>query len=216
MPGFFDRIRFRTVKLLYDGFFIAMARDASWQEPLFASIAPAANSRVLNFGPCSASTSRTLAVRFPEANVFGADPNVKAVEKACRIIARRGISNLTMIESPCCGRLPFNAGSFDNVVLVLTLHDHPPDEKLGIAKEMLRVLRHGGTLHIADYDKPVAPGESGVLAFARFISGPTAVEPHVNGSWTEFLAKAGFAGIRRLSSQSIRIGRISVVKARKR
>ncbi len=102
-----------------------------------------------------------------------------------------------VIEAPRGGRLPFDASSFDKVVLVLTLHDRPPDEKLGIAKEMLWILRRSGTLHVADYDKPAAPGEGAVLKLARYISGQAAAEPHINGSWTEFLAKAGFTGIRR-------------------
>ena len=193
-----------------------MVRDGSWQEPLLSAVAPDANSRVLNFGPGSASTARNLAIRFSTANIVGADPNPKAVEKARRIIARSNIANLTIIEAPRRGRLPFEACSFDKVVLVLTLHDRVPDEKLEIAKEMLRLLRHGGKLHVADYDKPATGGERRILSLAAYISGPAAAEPHINGSWTAFLAKAGFVGIRRQSSHSIGIGRISVVKARKR
>jgi len=212
----FDRLRFRAAKLLYDGFFVVMVRDASWQEPLLAAIAPNANSRILNFGLGSGSTARNLAVRFPQANIVGADPNPKAVERVRRVIMRRNISNLTLTAAPYQGRLPFDASSFDKVVLVLALHDRPPDVKLVIAKEMLRVLRRGGTLHVADYDKPATHRERGILLFAEYISGRAAAETHLNGSWTAFLAKAGFVGIRRQSSHSIGIGRIAVVKARKR
>ena len=216
MPELLERIRFRAMKCLYDGFFVVMVRDASWQEPLLAAVTPGANSRILNFGPGSAQTARNLAIRFPTANIVGVDPNPKAVEKARRIIARSNIANLTIIDAPRRGRLPFDAGSFDNVVLVLTLHDRAPDEKLEIAKEMLRLLRHGGKLHVADYDKPVVRGERGILRFAEYISGPAAAEPHLTGNWTDFLAKAGFISVRRQSSHSVGIGRISVVKARKR
>jgi ubiquinone/menaquinone biosynthesis C-methylase UbiE len=215
MFGLFDRIRFRAAKLLYDGFFVVMVRDASWQEPLLAAIAPNANSRILNFGLGSVSTARNLAARFPQANIVGADPNPKAVERMRRLIMRRNISNITVIAAPCQGRLPFDANSFDKVVLVLALHDRTPDIKLAIANEMLRVLRHGGTLHVADYDKPATPRERGTLTFAEYISGRAAAEPHLNGNWTAFFAKAGFVGIRRQSSHSIGIGRITVVKARK-
>src|SRR5258707_964149 len=55
-----------------------------------------------------------------------------------------------------------------------------------------------------------------ILDFARRISGSAAAEPHMNGTWTECLTKGGLAGVRRQSSHSIGIGRISVVKARKR
>lgn len=215
MRWFFEQIRFRAVKLLYDGFFIVMMRDASWQAPLLAAIAPEATSRILNFGQGSVSTAKTLATRFPEAKIIGADPDPKAVEKTLRLIARRNIVNLSVIVAPSCGRLPFDAGSFDKAVLVLTFHDQPPDEKLSIAKEMLRLLRRGGTLHVADFDKPATRREKGILCLTDYISGRTAAEPHMNGSWTTFLAKAGFVGIRRQSSHSVGIGRIAIVKARK-
>jgi ubiquinone/menaquinone biosynthesis C-methylase UbiE len=216
MPGLLDQIRFPALKLLYDGFLGIMVRDKSWQKSLFTSIAPKASSRILIFGPASISAAWTFARRFREANFIGVDPNPKAVEKARRSIARRNISNLMVIEAPVYGRLRFDARSFDKIVLVLTLHNRPPDEKLGIVKEMLRLLRRGGTLHVAEYDKPAAPGEDAVLKLARYISRPTAAEPHLDGSWTKFLAKAGFTCIRLQSSHSIRVGRISVVKARKR
>lgn len=216
MRWFFEQVRFRAAKLLYDAFFIVMMRDASWQAPLLAAVAPEANSRILNFGLGSVSTAKILATRFPEAKIIGADPNPKAVEKARRIIARDNIANLTVIEVPHRGRLPFNAGSFDKAVLMLALYDHPPDEKLGIAKEMLRLLRRGGTLHVADFDRPATRGEMGILSLTDYISGRAAAEPHMNGSWTTFLANAGFVGIRRQSSHSIGIARIAIVKARKR
>lgn len=215
MRGPLEWIRFRSLKFLYDTFFIVMVRDASWQEPLLAAVAAEANSRILNFGPGSAATARNLAIRFPKATIVGVDPNPRAVKKARRIVARSNIANLTIIDAPRRGRLPFDAGSFDKVVLVLTLHDRMPDEKLEIAKKMLRLLRHGGKLHVADYDKPAVRGERGILSFVEYISGPAAAEPHITGNWTDFLAKAGFVGIRRQSSHSVGIGRISVVKARK-
>src|SRR6266498_3802900 len=95
-----DQTRFHALKFLYDIFFAIMIRDASWQKPLFESIAPEANSRVLNFGPGSVSSTRTLALRFPEVSFVGVDPNRKAVEKARQGIVGRGTPNLTVVEAP--------------------------------------------------------------------------------------------------------------------
>lgn len=214
--GLHDRIRFRFFKFLYDRFFFFMVRDQSWQESLIASLAPETNNRILDFGPGSSSTAVALALRYPNATIVGADPDPKAVEKARQSIARRQIENVTVIESPLHGRLPFDACSFDRAVCVLTFHDCWPDKKVGIAKEMMRVLRRGGTLHVADYDRPDTPGEQAILTLTRYISGAAAAEPHVTGNWTEFLKKAGFSGIRRQSSHSVRVGRIAVVRALKR
>lgn len=111
--------------------------------------------------------------------------------------------------------LPFEAGYFDKVVLVFAFHSRVPEKKLCIAKEMLRILRYGGMLHIASYDKPSMPEERSLLALSWYLSGPTAAAPHLDGSWIKILTKAGFAGIRRQASCSVVGARISVVRARK-
>lgn len=213
--GPFEQIRFLFFKRLYDVVSLFMMRDASWQEPLFESIGSKTQCRVLSFGRGGVSIACALAVRLPEANVVGADPNPKAIKTALRRVVQRDIPNLMIVESSRCGRLPFAASSFDKVVLVLALHNCIPEEKLEVAKEMLRVLRHGGTLHVAAYDKPSVPGERALLAITRYLSGSTAADPHLDGSWIEFLTKAGFAGIRRQSSCPVVGARISVVRARK-
>ena len=213
--GLFEWIRFRFLKLIYDVSFLFMMREASWQESLFASIEPKTQCRILSVGRGAVSVAHALATRIPQANVVGADPNLKTMKTTLRRVVQRNIPNLMVVEVSSCGQLPFAASSFDKVVLVLALHNHARDEKLGITKEMLRVLRHGGTLHVAAYDKPSLPGEQALLAITRYLSGATAADSHLDGSWIEFLTKAGFAGIRRQSSCSVVGARISVVRARK-
>ncbi len=215
-PGLFTRFRYWIAKFIYDVVFVILVRDRSWQEDLFKFLAPKAGDWILDFGPGSSSTAVSLALRYPEVTFVGVDPNSRAVEKARRTILRKKLPNISIVSAPLQGRLRFDASSFDKAVCMLGFHDRSPEEKLRIAKEIARVLRRGGTLHVADFDKPENRGEGGILEFARRISGSAAAEPHMNGTWTECLAKGGLAGVRRQSSHSIGIGRIAVVKARKR
>lgn len=216
VPGLFVRFRYWASKQIYDLIFVILVRDGSWQEGLLDSLAPKAGSRFLNLGLGSASFAMSLALRYPDATFSGVDPNSRAVQKVQLSVARKQIGNIAVIDAPLDGKLPFDAGSFDTVICMLALHDSPPNKKLGIVKEITRVLRRGGTLHAADFDKPENHGEGGILEFARRISGLAAVAPHLNGSWAEVLATGGLAGVKRQSSHSIGIGRISIVKARKR
>jgi len=215
-PGLLRRYRFWTAKLFYEITFAILVRDTSWQEELFASLAPKAGDRILDFGPGSASSTMSLALRHPEATFVVVDPNSKAAERVRRSAVRKQVRNIAIIQASLPGKLPLNAGSFDAVVCTLALHDSPPDEKLGIVKEMTRVLRRGGTLRAVDLDKPENTGERRILELATRISGAAAVGPHFDGSWIDVLAKGGLAGARRQSSCSIGIGRMAIVKARKR
>jgi SAM-dependent methyltransferase len=214
-PGWFFRFRLWASRLVYNLIFAILIRDGSWQAVLLASVAPKANDRILNFGLGSLSTAVSLAVRYPEATFIGADSNAKNVEEMQRSVVRKQLGNLSVVDVTS-EKLPFDAGSFDTVLCILALHDRPPNEKLGIVKEIARVLRRGGALYVADFDKPENHGEGGILEFARRISGSAAVASHIDGSWTDVLAKAGLAGVKRQSSHSIGIGRISIVRARKR
>jgi SAM-dependent methyltransferase len=215
-PGWFFRLRLWSSKVIYNLIFAILVRDGSWQEALVASPAPKTNDRVLTFGLGGLSTGVSLAVRYPEAIFVGMDPNAKGAEKVQRSVARKRLGNLSVVGAAYSERFPFDAGSFDTVLCVLALHGRPLGEKLGIIKEVVRVLRRGGTLYVADFDKPENHREGGILEFARRISGSAAVASHIDGSWTDVLAKAGLAGVKRQSSQSIGIGRISIVRARKR
>ncbi len=215
-PGLFIRFRYWVAKFIYDVIFVVLVRDGGWQEGVFASLAPKADDRILDFGPGSSLTAVSLALRYPEVTFVGVDPSARAVEKARRTILRKKLRNISIVSAPLQGKLPFDASSFDKAVCMLGFHDRSPEEKLRVAKEIAKVLRRGGTLHVADFDKPENRGEGGILEFARRISGSAAAEPHMNGTWTEFLARGGLAGVRRQSSYSIGIGRIAVVKARKR
>jgi SAM-dependent methyltransferase len=213
--GLFEWIRFQFLKALYEFILLFLMRETGWKEPLFASLGPNAPCRVLCLGRGTVSTARTLALRLPDANVIGIDSRHGAVKRAFRYIVRNKAPNVTITEAPPCGPLPVETGCIDRAVLVLAFHNRIPEEKLRIAKEMLRVLKHGGMLHIAAYDKPSLPEERSLLALARYLSGPTAADPHLDGSWIKFLSKAGFAGIRRQASCPVVGARISVVRARK-
>lgn len=214
--GIVFRLRYWLAKLIYYGSFVLLVRDGRWQREVFEALAPKAGDRILDFGAGSSSTATSLALRYPEATFVGADPSSKAVENARRSVLRNKLGNISVVDIAPDGKLPFDAGSFDKAVCMLGLHDSPPEEKLRIVKELVRVVRRGGTVHVADFDKPENPREGRILEFARRISGQAAVAPHVDGSWTECLAKGGLTGVRRQSSCSLGIGRISVVKARKR
>jgi ubiquinone/menaquinone biosynthesis C-methylase UbiE len=215
-PGWFFRFRLWTSKLIYDLIFAILVRDGSWQEVFLASLAPKTNDRILNFGLGGLSTVVSFAVRYPEATFVRVTPNAKNAEKMQRSVLRKQLLNLSVVDVARSEKLPFDAGSFDTVLCILALHDRPPVEKLGVVKEIVRVLRRGGTLYAADFDKPENHGEGGILEFARRIWGSVAVASHMDGSWTGILAKAGLAGVKRQSSHSIGIGRISIVRARKR
>lgn len=215
LPLVFKYISLPLLKLVYRHLFSVMMQDASWQEALFGSVPNRPKSRLLLLGHNSASVGCILAARFPDLTIVAADPSTRSIKKASRVMMRRNLTNLTLVEAPnpC---LPFPANSFDAVILLLALHNRVPDEKLVVSREILRVLRHGGRLQAVDFDKPASRREHTVLWVGQYISDQSAIRPHIDGSWTQCFSRAGFVGIRREASHSVTIARISAIRARKR
>ncbi|WGS21078.1 MULTISPECIES: class I SAM-dependent methyltransferase [unclassified Bradyrhizobium] len=214
--GILVRPRFWAAKLIYDLSFAILLRDTAWQEDLLSSLEPKGGDRTLLFGPGSSSSAILLALHNPNATFVVVDPSSKAAEWTRLTAVRKRLENVTVMHVSRAHQLPVNAGSFDAVICMLALHDSPPDEKLGLIREMTRVLRHAGTLRLVDFDKPETPGERRILELGRRVSGTLAVASHLDGSWIGVLAKVGVAGARREFSHSVGVGRISMVKARKR
>lgn len=195
---------------------ISMADDPCWRDPFIEALAPQADERILDFGAGSAHRVVGLAKRFPDTSFVAIDLNRTASKKAAKKARARGIQNVEFAMADANGRLPFAAARFDKATSVLAFHPFPPGGKVEVARELWRVLRRGGTLYIADFDKPVLPRENNVLALTRFLFGRAALSSHIDGSWPTFLTKAGFTGVRRLSSHSLDTGRVGLVRARKR
>lgn len=159
--------------------------------------------------------STVLAERNPRACFVTVSSNEQAHPTTKRRPSRLNLENLETVHTKEGDCLPFEALTFDKVVSVLALHRMPMDRKVTFAAEMLRVLRRGGTLHVADLDVPSTPREGAILKAAGAEFGSDCIQPHRDGAWVDALTKAGFKGVRRVSSHSIITGRVTVVVARR-
>lgn len=108
----------------------------------------AAGQRVLEIGCGTGNLSIRVKRTHPDVEVVGSDPDPLALARAQRK-ARR----LTAIrfERGYAQRLPYPDAGFDRVFSSLMLHHLDQDTKAAAADEILRVLRPGGSLHLADF-----------------------------------------------------------------
>lgn len=78
----------------------------------------------------------------------GIDPSAEAIARAERTAAREGV--LLELQRAPSDALPFEAASFDVVILHEVLHDVAPDARAAIVSEALRTVRAGGRAIIVD------------------------------------------------------------------
>jgi ubiquinone/menaquinone biosynthesis C-methylase UbiE len=152
-----------------------------------AEIAP--GQRVLDLG-CGTATLTLLLERLqPGARVHGLDGDPKALRLARRKRAAAG-SRIPLVLG-LADRLPFADRCFDRVVSSLVFHHLTREEKLRALREVWRVLRPGGSLHVVDLGRPASRlGRLLVRAGRR----GERLGPHLEGRFPELVGEAGFSG----------------------
>ena len=149
--------------------------------------------RVLDVG-CGTGTL-TMEVQGRAGRVAGVDPGTQQIARARRSAARRHVPidfQIGMIE-----QLPFPDQSFDVVFSTLMMHHLPASLKRQGLAEIVRVLKPGGRLVIADFKrKKERPRQA-----ARFHAGGSGI-----GDLAALVSDAGF---QHLETEEMRLPRFS-------
>jgi ubiquinone/menaquinone biosynthesis C-methylase UbiE len=104
--------------------------------------------RVLEIGCGPGDLLMTLARRVPGVDALGIDPDPDALRRARRKAARKGLT--VRFERAFAGALPLPDGSVDRVLSSYMLHHLGPGQELEALREVARVLRPDGSLHLVD------------------------------------------------------------------
>jgi ubiquinone/menaquinone biosynthesis C-methylase UbiE len=108
-----------------------------------------AGQKVLEIG-CGTGNLAILAKRLhPRTEVVGLDPDPKALARARRKAGRRGLP--VQLDRGFAQELPYPDASFDRVLSAFMLHHLGVDEKEKALREVRRVLKPGGSLHLLDF-----------------------------------------------------------------
>jgi ubiquinone/menaquinone biosynthesis C-methylase UbiE len=105
--------------------------------------------RVLEIG-CGTGNLALLVKRLrPQLEVVGLDPDPKALARASRKARRTGLS--LQLDRGLADQLPYPDASFDRVLSALMFHHLDADLRVASLREVRRVLRPDGALHLVDF-----------------------------------------------------------------
>lgn len=164
-----------------------------------------AGQRVLEIGCGTGNLTLRTARTHPDAEVLGTDPDPLALARAERKIrGRKGIR----FERAYAQDLPYADGSADRVLSALMLHHLDDETKTATVAEVTRVLRPGGSLHIADFTGEIH-GMHGFLSRRMRRAG------HVADDIPSFLRAAGLEAIAVSTRRHRVIGGVAYYRATK-
>jgi len=157
--------------------------------------------RVLDIGCGTGTLAIELKQDFPGVEVVGLDPDPRALGRAKRKAQRAGI--IVEFHQGFADTLPYPSNSFDAVFSSFMFHHLETDVKERTLREVQRVLKPGGRLHLLDFEvRESASGHSHMQLFHSHKRLKDNTETRI----VALLSEAGLAAAKKVGSRSAMLG----------
>jgi ubiquinone/menaquinone biosynthesis C-methylase UbiE len=187
--GYLPALRFPALTRIYDPVVRATTREGRFKAMLIEQAAVEPGQRVLDLGCGTGTLAIQVKRREPGAEVVGLDADPEMLSQAEAKAEGAGVEvDLTEGMST---ELPFEDGSFDRVLSTLFFHHLDPEPKRRTAREIARVLRKGGELHVADWGPPSDPAMAVAFLGIRLLDGFENTAENVHGELPRIFEDAG-------------------------
>lgn len=194
----------------YDSVVAFTTRERAFKQALIRLAAVKAAERVLDVGCGTGTLAVAIKQAAPEAIVTGLDADEAMLARARRK-ARLGGAAVDFVRGDSRA-LPWADNSFDKVVSSLFFHHLEREDKGLTLREILRVLRPGGELLVADWGR--ADGFRRVMFYVvQLVDGFAGTQDNVAGRLPEFFARADFRDISVAAEIAAPLGSIALYRA---
>jgi SAM-dependent methyltransferase len=191
--GYLPALRFRALTPLFDLVVRMPMRERTVKDGLIEQADLREGQRVLDLG-AGTGTLAIMARRRAACEVIGIDADPEILE-----IARRkagGAGTEVRFDEGTATELPYEDASFDRVLSTLFFHHLTSADKRKTLGEVVRVLRPGGELHLADFSVPADPVQAVLSWQVRLFDGVERTRENFAGELPELIAEAGLTDVR--------------------
>jgi ubiquinone/menaquinone biosynthesis C-methylase UbiE len=206
-------LRFHWLTSLYDPIVRLTTRESTFKDSLLRQAGLQPGQAVLDVG-CGTGTLAIAAVaQEPRARVTGLDADESILAIARRKAAQAGAA--VRFERALADRMPFADEEFDVVLSSLFFHHLDSSTKRATLKEIARVLKSGGRLHVADWGAPQNPLMRFAFQSIRLLDGYATTADNVAGRLPRMMAEVGFAAVENTRSFATVFGTLALYGAHK-
>src|SRR5262245_9968420 len=192
---------------LYDPI-VKLLGGARARKALLDQAAIQAGHRVLDIG-CGTGALVTMIKRLhPDVDVVGLDPDPKALTRARRKAEQTSLP--IRLDQGFSDELPYPDASFDRVFSSFMLHHLQAGEKEKTLREVRRVLKPGGSLHLLDFGGPES-GQNGFLA--RLFHSSHSLKDNSDSRIIALMSRAGLVNPKVVGRRSMLLVKISYYQA---
>ena len=206
-------LRFHWLTPLYDPLLRWMLRESVFKRHLVAQARIDSGHRVLDLG-CGTGTLTVLIKRLhPGAEVSGLDGDAKVLEVAEAKAAKAGLK-VTFVHGMAFD-LPYADNSFDRILSSLLFHHLTRENKVRALREVFRVLRPGGQLHVADWGRPQNGLMRGAFLLVQMLDGFRTTADNVAGMLPDLFREAGFVDAEQRTRYGTVFGTLALYHSKK-
>ena len=174
-----------------------LSRQAEYDAAVFSALNPQPADRILDLGcGTGAQTQQVSLVLDPQLG--GAITGIDAAGAMITAAREKRGSDRCFFEVMAAEKLDFPDRSFDAVMSSLFFHHIPLDLKRASLSEAYRVLKPGGTLVVADMDRPTTFLGGLVSHASRGLFFQPQIAENIRGVLPELMSEAGFTQPERL------------------
>ncbi|HTO54029.1 MAG TPA: class I SAM-dependent methyltransferase [Myxococcota bacterium] len=192
----------------YDPFTRLLGTSGAQQELVTqARLAP--GQRVLDLG-CGTGALSLVAKRLePAIELVALDPDEKALARAERKAAQAGVA--VAFEQGFGDSLPFPDASFERVISSFVFHHFESAEKPAVLRELRRVLRPGGSLHVVDF---AGTGHGLGAVLAKLVHREQSLRSNAEDGLARLMREAGFREAAQVGARGSLLGELGYYCAR--
>jgi ubiquinone/menaquinone biosynthesis C-methylase UbiE len=206
-------LKYHWLTHIYDPLIRWTLRESVFKQELIKQADIKNGHRVLDLG-CGTATLTLLAKQtHPRTEVTGLDGDPGILAIAQKKIAQSRLS--VRLAQGMSYQLPFADSVFDRVLSSLFFHHLTNEDKVRTLKEIFRVLRPGGELHIADWGRPHNLLMRSVFTLVQLLDGFETTNDNVRGLLPEMIRMTGFNHVTETSYFSTVFGTLRLIKAQK-
>lgn len=188
--GYLSALRFPALNRAFDPVVRLTMRESRFKPELIEQARIESGHRVLDVGCGTGTLAIMVKQSVSGAEVVGLDGDPDILRQGRAKAERAGVE--VQLDHAYSTELPYEDASFDRVLSTLFFHHLSTDDKLQTARELLRVLRPGGQLHIADFTRPTDPLMAAAFQLVRTFDGRERTRVNARGELGALLGKAGF------------------------
>ncbi|MGH2964642.1 MAG: class I SAM-dependent methyltransferase [Solirubrobacterales bacterium] len=201
----------RALTGLYDPVVRLTTREGAFKSRLLERARLQPGERVLDLG-CGTGTLAVQAKRGqPDAEIVGLDGDPEVLGRARRKAAGAGVE--VDFDEGYSTELPYGDSSFDVVLSTLFFHHLTGSDKRRTAGEVLRVMKPGGRLQVADWGRPADPAMRLLSTSIRLLDGFEQTRDNLAGSLPRIFDEAGLSDAAEVGRMRTPFGTLAFYRA---